>query len=193
MRDCLTLLLFVFVFLLISCENGPIVRSTIDTNAQWTKDLQTINDYIDENGFSNVDTTDNGVRYTVLDPGNGASVSPNDIVSYHYTAKLTTDTVITSTIDSVLIRIGSLNSTGTIDPIRYTYTTDGWNIPKIISSAYEGGYRAGVSKVLGIIKVGGHAVLMIPSLLAYQSFDNSVYGIPRNSVLIFDIYLVNSQ
>jgi hypothetical protein len=191
MRSHLIILMGLIVSLLFSCENDILEDETVNTDAQWLEDIQIITDYINDNGFS-YDTTTNGVRYTILDSGSGKSVNPNDIVAFHYTGRLTTDTLFRSTIDTVLINTDSYDEDAVYPPTHYTYTTDGWNIPSVYNYAFETGYREGVSKVIGLMKEGGHAKIMIPSELAYQGNQVTTYYdyLPAYSVIVFDIYLV---
>jgi len=195
MRSHLLIVLTISVGLVMSCNNDIEVEPTVDTDAQWLEDIQIIEDYITANGYS-YDTTTNGVRYTILDSGSGNSVNPNDIVGFHYIGRLTTDTLFRTSVDTVLFNNGAGDSSRSYPPIHYTYSTSGWNIPSIYSSYYdfETGYREGVSKVIGLMKEGGHAKLMIPSGLAYQQFDPTTFGIiPPYSVLVFDIFFVSTE
>lgn len=192
MRKQLILFTVVVFTILTACDDSALVTA-VDPDVQLEEDLQKIEDYIVEKGLTNIDTTTLGVRYTILDSGSGPAINNNDIVSFHFTGRLVDDFMFYTNVDTADINNGTFNSARTYPPIVYTYTGNGWNIPSIFP-AYanfrpsEIGYREGVSKVLGILKVGGSARIMIPSKLAYAGNPPYGTGIPANAVLIFDIY-----
>jgi len=174
---------------LYSCRQDTIVTS-VDPDVQLKADLKVMEAYVNAKGYTDVDTTESGVWYVVLDSGSGAEINHNDIVSFFIAGRLTDGFLFATNIDTVDINNGTYDEDLTYNPIIYTYTADGWNIPEIITNfySYERGYREGLSKVLGILKVGGRAQIIIPSGLAYSTNPPFGLGIPRNAVLVFDIY-----
>ncbi|MFY0607817.1 MAG: FKBP-type peptidyl-prolyl cis-trans isomerase [Cyclobacteriaceae bacterium] len=166
------------------------VLSTVDPDIQLELDLEIIEKFISEKGYSNVDTTALGVFYVILDEGTGADILPNDIVSFDMAGRLTDEYVWATTNAQIAQDNGIYDSTAYYAPLVITYTTDGWNISELVSRLYqlETGYRSGVAAVLGKMNVGGHARFIVPSTLAYGSFPPVGFGIPDNAVLVFDIY-----
>lgn len=189
MRNQLAVLILCTLAGLYACNDDGIV-STVDPDIQLEIDLEVIADYIADHGFEQVDTTVSGVRYVVLDSGSGPGIELNDIVSFHMVGRLTDGFLFATNLDTADINNGTYDSALFYRPIRYTYTPDGWNIPELVSNygSLESGYREGLSKVMGILRIGGRARLIVPSGLAYASSPPFGFGIPKNAVLVFDIY-----
>jgi peptidylprolyl isomerase len=111
-----------------------------------------------------VQKTDSGLQYMDLTVGTGPTPRSGQTVSVHYTGWLRNGTRFDSSIDRG-------------QPLRFELGT-GRVIP---------GWEEGVSTM----RVGGKRRLIIPPDLAYGSQGNG--PIPPNSVIIFDVQLVNVE
>ena len=111
------------------------------------------------------DKTESGLRYQIIQEGNGAKAEKGQTVSVHYKGQLTDGTVFDSSykrnqpIDFVL-------GAGQVIP--------GWD---------EG---------ISLLKIGDKARFVIPSDLAYGSAGAGGV-IPPNATLVFDVELVNAK
>lgn len=184
----LLILLMTACAFLTACKED--ILSTTDPDVQLELDLVTIADYITAKGYTNVDTTASGAFYVILEEGTGGDITPNSIVSYQMAGKLTDGFLWATNIDTVAINADAFDSTRVYEPFVISYTVDGWNIPELIRGyrALERGYRDGIAASLGKMNVGGRAQLIVPSGLAYASSPPFGFGIPSNSVIIYDIY-----
>ena len=186
----ITTLVFIVGTLLQACgDDGIIELPTSDDYFQ--EDVEKITEYIAEKGYSNVDTTESGVRYVIFETGDGEPIEFNDIVSMDYVGMYLDDTVFDTSIESVAIVKDILIESRTYEPTIFTHTASGWAIAPLFVSGFGEGTTAALKKM----NVGGSARLMIPSPLGYGSngrinADGS-YAILPNSVLVFDIYPVN--
>lgn len=134
-------------------------------------DAKTIEAYIAKNGFAGkAQQTRSGVYYIINQPSTGPLPKAGDVVKVRYTGKLLNGTVFDSSEKS-------LNPQASGDPIQFPIGV-GQVIP---------GWEEGVMK----LHKGEKATLLIPSTLAYGPRANP--KIPANSVLIFDIELVDIQ
>ncbi len=183
----LTILLCGSIFL-IACNED--VLATVDPGVQLALDLKIIEEYLQTNSYTQVDTTTLGVRYVILEEGNGADIVTNDIVSFHIIGRLTDDVVWATTLASVAKDNDIYDSLAFYSPLVISYTPDGWNISELVNGfgSLETGYRSGVAAVLGKMNVGGHAKIIIPSSRAYAANPPFGFGLPANAVLVFDIY-----
>lgn len=174
------------IFTMWACGEDTIVTTTPATE-QKLIDLEIIADYIQEKGYSQVDTTKNGVRYVILNEGNGSPIKTNDIVHFYVAGKLTDGTLFITNIDTAAVNADSYDSTASYEPIIYSYSTTGWTVPNLYSSTTELGYKEGLSKVFGLMKTGGRAQLIVPSGVGFGAAPPSKF-IPQNSVLVYDLY-----
>ena len=134
-------------------------------------DAKVIDDYIAKNNLGGkAQKTENGVYYVVTQPGSGPTPSPGDVVSVQYTGKLLNGTVFDSSDKGK-------NPQATGAPVQFPIGV-GQVIP---------GWDETVTKM----HKGEKATLIIPSTMAYGSRPNP--KIPANSVLLFDVELVDFQ
>ena len=103
-----------------------------------------------------------GMYYEILDPGTGASVAPTSKIAITYTGKFMNDEVFDQ---------------------QTTPNNTAGNQPWPLSGLIEG-WKVGIP----LIKAGGRIRLIVPSSMAYGCED--YYSIPGNSVLFFDVTLV---
>lgn len=145
------------------------VEGIYSAAAQKEKDEKLITEYLEKN---KIKATKNaaGVYVAVNQEGTGATPNPGDTVYVHYTGKLTTGKVFDSSQDSTM-RPGM-----PLEPIKFPigrgFVIRGWD--------------AGLSG----LKKGSKATLVIPSGLAY-GLQGSPPVIPGNSILVFDVQLVD--
>ena len=136
---------------------------------QIAADEKEIKSYLDKNKLK-ATATPEGVYVAVNQEGTGAQPTAGDTVYVHYTGKLLNGKVFDSSLDSTL-RPGMK-----LEPIKFPigrgFVIKGWD--------------AGI----GALKKGSKATLVIPSTLAY-GLQGSPPAIPSNSVLVFDVELVD--
>lgn len=109
------------------------------------------------------DTTESGLRYKMIQQGNGAKAEKGKTVSVHYEGSLTNGQVFDS-------------SYGRNQPIDFAL-----GVGQVIPGWDEG---------IALLKVGDKARLVIPSNLAYGSAGAGGV-IPPDATLIFDVELMN--
>lgn len=125
--------------------------------------------FLAENGKKDgVKTTKSGLQYLVLAEGKGASPTAESTVSAHYRGKLLNGKVFDQSYEGKKPTV--------VDkpvPFPLNRVIPGW------------------TEALQLMKVGSSCRLFIPPALAYGEAGRP--GIPPNSLLIFDIELVNVQ
>ena len=105
--------------------------------------------------------TASGLKYVIVDKGQGKSPKADDVVTVHYTGKLTNGTVFDSSLDRG-------------EPTEFP-------LNRVIPGWIEG---------LQLMQEGGTAVFYIPSALAYGP-TGAPPVIPPNAPLIFWVQLLN--
>ncbi|MCW3465605.1 FKBP-type peptidyl-prolyl cis-trans isomerase [Chitinophaga nivalis] len=145
------------------------VEGTFSASTQKGKDEKEIKSYLEKNKIKATPNAE-GVYIAVNQEGTGATPNPGDTVYVHYTGKLTSGKVFDSSQDSTM-RPGM-----PLEPIKFPigrgFVIKGWD--------------AGLSG----LKKGSKATLVIPSTLAY-GLQGSPPAIPGNSILVFDVELVD--
>ena len=127
---------------------------------QKETDAKAIADYVAKNKLANVQTTASGIHYIITQPGTGKQPDASKTVRVKYTGKLLNGTVFDSS-----ERQGG-------QPVEFP-------LGQVIPGWTEG---------IALMKEGGKATLIIPSTLAYGAQGRP--GIPPNSVLVFDVELI---
>ena len=131
--------------------------------AQQARQLETlIVDLQDENGGKEVVTTDSGLKYIVVTPGNGGTPAKGAKIKAHYTGKFVDGRVFDSSVQR-----------GT--PIEFSV-----GVGQVIK---------GWDEALSSMKKGEKRVLIIPSDLAYGPRGRG--PIPPNTPLVFEVELVD--
>lgn len=173
-------------------------QSIEDSIAQRQIDDELIDSYIAEKGYTNLDTTNLGVLYTVVDSGGGVAPQLNEIVTVFFIARFLNDSIIDTNIESLADSVGLGKNNVIFDPFTFNYTLDGR------LASFNGQYsylnllpqlRIAIGSVLGDLREGGRAVIIMPSgtALGPFGFDNSQssdFVIPPDEVLVFEIILV---
>jgi peptidylprolyl isomerase len=108
-------------------------------------------------------TTDNGLQYIVIAEGDGATPQPGQTVSVHYTGWFTDGNKFDSSVD---------RGTPYSFPLGQRQVIAGWD---------EG---------VALMRVGDKRRFIVPSDLAYGERGHPA-GIPPNTVLIFDVELLD--
>lgn len=141
-----------------------------DFEKQKGIDAKVIENYVAKNGLAGkVQKTESGVNYVVTQPGTGATPGRGDVVSVHYTGKLLNGKVFDGSRVNPQMQGRPLQF-----PIGVGQVIPGWD--------------EGVMK----LHKGEKATLVIPSVLAYGPRGNGP-SVPPNSVLVFDVELVDFQ
>ncbi|GAB4028281.1 FKBP-type peptidyl-prolyl cis-trans isomerase [Spirosoma koreense] len=140
-----------------------------DATKQKGIDEKVIADYVAKNGLAGkVQKTESGVNYVVTQPGSGPTPQRGDVVQVHYAGKL---------LNGKEFDNSRTNPQAAGKPAQFQIGV-GMVIP---------GWEEGVMKM----HKGEKATLIIPSTLAYGPRGNPT--IPANSVLLFDIELLDIQ
>lgn len=139
---------------------------------QIKKDEKLLSDYFTKNNLMPQKTL-NGLYYIITETTNGNMPKKDDTVSLNYTGKLIDGTVFDSNIDSIF---------GHVTPFNFA----------LGNNAVIRGWDDGVA----LLPLGSKATFYIPSRLGYGSSTipgnpNNPKGIPANSILIFDVELIN--
>ena len=152
--------------LMLSAACGPVASVPAD-QAQPATTPATQNASVPDTGTQNTGgnkvTTASGLQYTETVAGNGPAAQPGDIVSVHYTGKLTDGTKFDSSIDRG-------------QPLQFPLGAG-----RVIKGWDEG---------IALMKKGGKATLTIPSELGYGA-QGAGGVIPPNATLVFDVELVD--
>nr|WP_294946109.1 FKBP-type peptidyl-prolyl cis-trans isomerase [uncultured Mucilaginibacter sp.] len=145
-----------------SCSKGFDVVEQVRTQA--AVDEKIITDYIDANGLGTVAKRidTTGVFYIVVAPGEG-----NDL--------FTNSTRVT------------VDFTGRVLTSGQEFTQSNNFHPSFALGEVIRGWQLGIPQ----IKRGGTVRLLIPSRYAYGPYDQPTLGLPKNSVLDFDIQLLD--
>ncbi|MEM6642225.1 MAG: FKBP-type peptidyl-prolyl cis-trans isomerase [Bacteroidota bacterium] len=190
-----------------SCGTNVLERP--DPDVQAATDSAIIINYLSDIGLLGQDSMlENGVHFVILDEGDSLQIEDSDIVTFDFTGKLLNDTIFDTSIqpvgDSILrevqadtagiteisnTQLALLNSfpeTRTYSSIEFTYTPSGWTLG---ANTYIAGFSSGITAALNGLQVGGSALIVIPSRLAYGVQGTGIL-IPPNTVVAFEIYPV---
>ena len=210
MKDVLLVVAIFSACMWSSC--GADILAPTDPAIQAAEDSALIVNYIDDLGYSDIDSAlESGVHYVVLDSGAVDPIDESDIVVFDYIGKLLNDTIFDTSIqriaDSIRTSIeqdtlgtGEATSTQsallfafseskTYQPIEYTYSATGWTLG---ASGFLVGFTDGVSAALNKLKVGGSALIVLPSGQAYGG-RNDIFLIPPNTVIAFELRVVSVE
>jgi len=140
---------------------NKIVRSA-GQDPLLVSDTTSIREYLNANNITNTIKDPSGMRYTILDEGEGVSPGLFDRVKINYSVKL--------------IKGGQLVASGSSEK---TAKFDSWVV----------NYLPGVQIMLRKLKPGGRAIMYLPSELGYG--PTPLPFIPGDSPLIYDLELVS--
>ncbi len=139
--------LLTFILHLQSFGQQKVLKLYDGDKASWMKSLK---------------ETESGLKYKILEPGEGKAPQAGDKVAVHYIGALDNDTIFDNSYDRG-------------EPLIFDY-----DVGQVIKGWDEG---------IGMLKPGGKAVLVVPPNLGYGS--SSVLGIPPNSTLFFKVELLD--
>lgn len=134
------------------------------------KDDKTIEAYLSKNNLKAVKAP-LGTYVEMIQPGTGANIDTSVVVSVNYTGR---------TMDGQMFDSNTDSSKGHVEPLNVNMTSDRSLGGGVIRGWYDG---------LKLLSKGAKAKFYIPSALAYG--PGSRPGIPANSILIFDIEVVD--
>jgi FKBP-type peptidyl-prolyl cis-trans isomerase FkpA len=134
---------------------------------QKSIDDKLITDYLAENGIE-AEKTESGIYYVISQKGNGEHPSLENQVTVHYTGRLLDGSVFDSS-----------------KPENSPRQVSGEPISFPLSGVVKG-WQEGIP----LIEKGGNGFLYLPSHLAYGA-QSPGPGIPPNSVLIFEVELID--
>jgi len=145
-------------------QQAEMKERAVKDQEQATKDEETIKEYIKANKIEGMQRTYDGLYYKITTEGTGPAAQPGQGITAHYTGKFLDGKVF----DSDANRPGP----GLQFTLGRHAVIDGWD------------------EAFGLMRKGEKATLIIPSKLAYGQMG---YGsaIPPNSVLVFDVELVD--
>jgi hypothetical protein len=180
-----------------SCGEVDLIELN-DFNEQRLLDERLIADYLEENNFSNVDSTESGIKYVILEQGEGAAPIPNEFVAIDFYNQDFDNIVYASNMrdvadTSVFVPIGQ-----TFEPIVFTYSQSGWTLDFVTftDELLGDGLKEAIGQSFSKMGVGGHVLVLVPSGLAYGPNPNQGRGpsdprveVPANTVLIYNIFL----
>ncbi len=195
MRTLVLFSIFIGLAIVIACGDGNIVVPQ-DTSEQRAIDIGIINEYLTAKGYdpATVDTTQNGVRYVIIDEGQtddeSLSIKESDIVDFDYVGRLTTDKLFDTSIEAIAEEDTAIFSSSKIfEPITINYTSSGWTT----NGTFIPGFSQGLAATFGQVHIGARILLVIPSDQAYNAipqFGNDVETIPAFSVITFELFPV---
>lgn len=142
---------------------------------QLQEDIKIISNHLAKQQIT-AQTTPSGLHYVIDTPGQGAHSQKGDTVKVNYTGQLLGGKVFDTSVESAAKEHGVHNPQRPYEPIAFKL-----GVGQVIQGWDEG---------ISLLKQGGKGRLFIPSTLAYGS--QSVGGdlIPANSVLVFEVELV---
>ncbi len=179
-----TLVVILFVGVLgasvISCDLSVIApEEPFDVEAQYKIDSQVIEDYLAKYGIEDVQRTESGLRYKIIEEGSGPAPEKNDLVSVHFTISRTDSAVIETTIRDVAIRYNILDSAVAYVPYKFNFGA---------GFVFSGFQLQGIKEGSQLMKLNDRFVFYLPSKLG---FGQVPYGqIPGNSVSVWEMKMI---
>jgi FKBP-type peptidyl-prolyl cis-trans isomerase FkpA len=146
-----------------------------EAKANESKDLEK---YLSDNKIK-VKPTESGLFFIETKKGTGTKAEKGKKVKVNYTGKLTNGTIFDTSVEKDAKTAGIFNDKRPYEPITFTLG-QGEVIP---------GWDEGIS----MMKVGGKAKLVIPSVLGYGERGAGGGAIPPCAVLVFEVELVGVE
>ena len=184
-----------------SCVENDEVFTTADPDLVYAEDILEIENYFTEIGINDFDTTQTGVRYKIMETGDGKSVENANDVTLEYTAYLTSGEILSSSLQAV---VDTTELDDLDDPIIFTHTFNGFGLDDLFNKRTGGfqtnGFRDAVTTILNNsynndgLKLNGSAIIGIPSKLSIVTIYGET-GIARvidyRRVVLCQIILTN--
>ena len=183
----------VIAFVVLACGDGNVLIQ-VDPAIQLEEDSILIAEYMEDKGYNDFSTTVSGVRYIILEEGTGDAIDESDIVTFDFIGKLTNDSIFDTSIQAIGDSIRNVEDipdrfattfaeSKIYLPFEITYAASGWTI----NGQFVRGFSDGISATFKEMKVGGHALVVMPSALGYGTGGRGLL-IPPNSVLVFEFF-----
>lgn len=85
----------------VSC--GPEYVEAFDPEKQLAIDIELIEEYLADQGYTEYDTVEGDIRMLVLDEGGGSDIEYSDIVSFHYIGRYLNQRIFDTSIESLAL------------------------------------------------------------------------------------------
>ena len=153
------------------------------------EDINTINDFIDDNELGTPDTTDSGARFFIYSEGDQSQSSPvnNQTVSFGYTGWYLSDSLIFMT--TVPALADSANLSDTLDLAQYTFSETGWTLRYVFVTAQYGnatGLAEAITEGFKEMVPGDSMLVLLPYDQAVNNANTGrevvLYGITLESI-----------
>ena len=145
-----------------------------NSGEQLATDVAIIDEYLEVEGFD-ATATDDGLRYVILEQGDGPVPQKGQKIRVNYTGTMISGAMFDSSVEEDAKRGNVYNEGRAYEPFEFTVGTgeviQGWDMG------------------FGILNVGTKARLFIPSPLAYGPRQRSEV-ITANAILVFDVELL---
>lgn len=138
------------------CEDpNPIVifEDSLTFEERLAFEEDSINQFIQEEGYDSVFVTESGLRIVPLEPGNGTETEFGDILSVDYTGSLLNGPVFDTTDEEVAEEAG--------------FRTDGITYVPFVTNLGDDGIIDGWTEGLALMEEEQRVLLLIPSHLGY--------------------------
>jgi len=145
-----------------------------DKKDQMEADIKTIDAYLKKNNI-NAETSENGIRYVILEDGNGPNPEVGDQVQVNYTGNVLEGDYFDTSDEEKAKEFGLHDPRRPYEPFSFVLGT--------------GGVIHGWDEGIALLNEGTKAVLYIPSPMAYGDQPRSEV-IVANSILEFEVELV---
>jgi FKBP-type peptidyl-prolyl cis-trans isomerase FkpA len=130
--------------------------------------------YLEDNGYTDVQPTSSGLYHVVLEQGQGASPQTTDYINISFTSALVDGTIFETSDEDVAIQAGIARDDVLYGPSKL-----------LLGNIGISGLREGIA----LMQEGGSSRIIIPSNLAFGPSDHGI--IPPYSTLIYDVVLHN--
>lgn len=146
-----------------------------EASGQKIKDAELIEAYLAENNIE-AQATESGLRYVITEEGEGPSPEAGQTVEVNYAGHVLNGEFFDTSIKSVAEEQGLYNEQREYKPLEFPLG--------------QGAVISGWDEGIALLNKGAKATFYIPSGLAYGARARSAQ-IPANSILVFDVELVN--
>ncbi len=150
-------------------------RTLADSQEQMETDGAAIDAYLIKNNIE-AETTQNGLRYVIMEEGNGESPQVGDQVKVNYTGNVLEGEYFDTSVEDKAVALGLHDPRRPYIPFEFFLGT--------------GGVIHGWDEGIGLLKKGSIARFYIPSPMGYGNQQRSEVIVP-NSILEFEVELVD--
>jgi len=99
-----------FIGSLMACGAADLIEA-FDAEAQLAEDIEIIEQYLADKGYTEYDTLESEVRVVILDEGDGESIEYNDIIQYDYIGTFANDSLFDTSIAKLSYNQDTLTAT----------------------------------------------------------------------------------